>query len=402
MDDGTEGAAGPLAGIKVVIVGQLTSGPMAGTLLADLGAHVVHVEDPKDGDPARKKGLSKDGHNLWWKVSARNKRSVTLDLRVAAGRDLCLELIDWADVYITNVRVDTLGSWGLAWPQVHTRNPRLVMLHVSANGLNTSTRNDPGFGKVGEARSGVVHLTGFPDGPPVHAGFSHGDTTTSLMGAFAICAALVHRDRPDFTGELIDLALYEALYRLIDFQVINYDQLGVVAARAGNTLAAAPGVLINCYLTSDDAWVTVTSGTVKSVQNIAALVGEPADAYATRDDQRANNARLDGLVRDWMRKREADECVREMVSCGVVASRVFDVEQIMTSDLYRERGDVVSVDDRDLGPVRMPAVIPRLTEKPGAIWRTGPRLGEDNDLVYGQWLGKSAAVLAELGRDGVI
>ena len=240
-----------LAGVKVVEFAHVIAGPLAGTLLADLGADVVHVEDPKAGDPGRSQGPTKDGVHLWWKVSGRNKRSVTLDLRSPAGQALAHELIQWADVVITNMRFDTLARWGLDWEGIHRLNPRAVMLQITGNGATTTARNDPGFGKVGEARSGVVHITGFPDGPPVHTGFSHADSVTALMGAFAISAALVRRGDPDFEGEWIDLALFESLFRLIEWQVIVYDQLGVPPMRAGNQLAVAPGAVINTYLSAD-------------------------------------------------------------------------------------------------------------------------------------------------------
>lgn len=180
-----------LDGIKVVEFAHVIAGPLAGTLLADLGADVVHVEDPTNGDPGRQQGPTKDGVHLWWKVSGRNKRSVTLDLRSPEGQELARELAAWADVVITNFRVATIEKWGLDWETLHRLNPRLVLLQVSGNGVQgvaEASRNDPGFGKVGEARSGVVYVTGFPDGPPVHTGFSHADTVTALMGAYAITA----------------------------------------------------------------------------------------------------------------------------------------------------------------------------------------------------------------------
>ena len=240
-----------LAGVKIVEFAHVIAGPLAGTLMADLGAEVVHVEDPRLGDPGRQQGPTKNGVHLWWKVSGRNKRSVTLDLRTPDGQAMARELVEWADVVITNVRVETLRRWGLDWNGVHAVNPRAVMLQITGNGTTSSDYNAPGFGKVGEARSGVVHVTGFPDGPPVHTGFSHADATTALMGAFAVSAALVRRSDPDFEGEWIDLALFETLYRLIEWQVIFYDQLGAAPERAGNRMAVAPGAVVNTYPSAD-------------------------------------------------------------------------------------------------------------------------------------------------------
>jgi formyl-CoA transferase len=391
-----------LAGVKIVEFAHVIAGPLAGTLMADLGADVVHVEDPSRGDPGRHQGPAKDGVHLWWKVSGRNKRSVTLDLRNEEGQEVARDLVRWADVVITNFRVDTLRKWGLDWTAVHELNPRAVMLQITGNGTTSSAYNDPGFGKVGEARSGVVHVTGFPDGPPVHTGFSHADTCTALMGAFAVSAALVRRDDPDFDGEWIDLALFETLYRLVEWQIIFYDQFGVSPERAGNQLAVAPGAVVNTYLTSDDVWITVTSATLRSVQNIAELLGEPLANYQSAEQQVAQKGRLDQLLTRWIGARTADECLQAMSALEVVASRIYNAEDIVNDRTYQERGDIITVPDPDLGHVRMQAVVPMLHQRPGSVWRVGPKLGEDNDLVYGDWLGYADDRVARLREQGII
>jgi formyl-CoA transferase len=393
---------GPLTGVKVLELGHLLAGPMAGTLLADLGADVVHVEDPGTGDAARRQGPAKDGTKLWWKVLGRNKRSVTLNLRDEDGRGIAHELVAWADVLITNMRVDTLRRWQLDWESLHARHPRLVMLHVSGNGLATSRANEPGFGKVGEARSGVVAVTGFADAPPVHAGFSHADSVTGLMGAFAICAALVGREAPDFAGDLIDLSLDEPLFRLIDWQVILADQLGAAPARAGNQLAIASGVLVNTYETADGQWLTVTSGTLRSVVNIATMVGEDASDYATADQQRERVPGLDRVLREWIAARPLADALAAMRECEVVAAPVLTGLDILADDLYRERGNVIEVPDEDLGAVRMQGVVPRLTVRPGAVWRSGPALGADTDDVLRRCLGHSADEVVAWRASGVV
>jgi crotonobetainyl-CoA:carnitine CoA-transferase CaiB-like acyl-CoA transferase len=393
---------GPLSGVKVVELAHLLAGPMAGTLMADLGAEVVHVEDPVHGDAARRQGPDKDGTKLWWKVAGRNKRSTTLDLRRPEGRAIAQELIAWADVLVTNMRVDTLRNWELDWPTLHERHPKLIMLHVSGNGIATSSGNDPGFGKVGEARSGVVALTGFADGPPVHAGFSHADTATGLMGAFAVCAALVGRAAPEFEGELIDLSLDETLFRLIDWQVIVADQLGASPGRAGNQLAIAAGVLVNTYETADGRWLTVTSGTLRSVLNIATMLGQDEADYATADQQRLRVPHLDALLRDWIAQRDLATALAAMRSCEVVAAAVLTGQDILTDPLYRERGNIVELADDDLGRIRMHGVVPRLEMHPGSVWRSGPALGADTGEVLTDFLGHSADDLERWRADGVI
>jgi crotonobetainyl-CoA:carnitine CoA-transferase CaiB-like acyl-CoA transferase len=395
-------AGGVLDGLKIIEFAHVIAGPLAGTLLADLGADVVHVESPETGDTARTQGPAKDGVHLWWKVSGRNKRSVTIDLRSDEGQTLAHELVAWADVVITNMRASTLEKWGLDWAALHEKHPRLVMLQISGNGASTTARNEPGFGKVGEARSGVVHLTGFPDGPPVHTGFSHGDSVAALMGAFGVLAGLHRRHEADFCGEWIDLALFEPLFRLIEWQIIVADQLGTVPQRSGNQLAIAPAAVVNTFLSADDVWITVTSGTPRSVSNIAALLGEPADEYRTVAQQRARTQRLDDLLRAWIAARPAPEALSEMATHEVVASRVYTAADILSDPIYAERDDVIEVPDPDLGSVRMQAVVPRMSVRPGSVWRTGASLGADNDLVFGEWLGRSDQELADLRAKGVI
>lgn len=394
---------GALAGLKVLELAHVIAGPMAGTLLADLGADVVHVEPPGIGDTHRGMGPKKDGVALWWKVAARNKRSVTLDLRSERGREVARKLVGWADVVITNLRYRTLREWNLDWDSLHADFPELVYCQISGFGANTSLRDAPGFGKVGEARSGVVHVTGFPDGSPVHTGFSHGDSVTALMAAFAITAALHRKSSdPDFAGEWIDLALFESLYRLLEWQVIVHDQLGTVPERAGNRLAIAPAAVINTYKSADGIWVTVTSATLRSVQNIAALLGLPPEDYLSVEDQLERRDLLDERLREWIAAHDVRECMEAMAAAEVVASPIFSVTDILADPTYAEREDVVSVEDEELGTIRMQAVVPRMAEHPGRVWRAGPPLGTDNDLVYGSWLGMDAAEIEQLRVEGVL
>ncbi|MDQ1397032.1 MAG: hypothetical protein QOG64_2291 [Acidimicrobiaceae bacterium] len=403
MSNGEMLDRGALAGLKVVEIAQLIAGPMAGSFLADFGADVVHVEAPEVGDPARYTGVAKDGVYLWWKVSGRNKRSVTIDLRKPEGQQLARRLAAWADVVITNFRVGTMERWGLDWESLHKENPRLIMLQISGFGANSSQRDRPGFGKVGEAMSGVVHLTGFPDGPPVHTGFSHADSVTGLLGAFAVQTALYRRSRdPNFDGEWIDLALFEALYRLCEWQVIFYDQTGEAPMRAGNQLANAPAAVINMYPSKDNQWVTVTTGTWRSVQKVAALLGEPPEDYATPELQFALRDRLDDLLRAFVAERDVDEILPAMEQAEVVASIIYSVEDIVNDKTYAERDDIITVKDDELGPIRMQAVLPHMANHGGEVWRTGPALGEDNDLVYKEYMGISDDEITSLKAAKII
>lgn len=399
----TGAPSGPLSGVKVVEFAQVIAGPLAGTLMADLGADVVHVEAPGGGDSARTMGPAKDGSHLWWKVLGRNKRSVTLDMRGDDGRALAQRLVRWADVVIVTFRADTVRKYGLDWESVQQVNPSAVLLQISGYGARSSKANAPGFGKMGEARSGVVHLTGFEDGPPVHTGFSHGDATTGLMGAFAVTAALHRRERdPARKGEWIDLALSDTLLRLVEWQVILHDQLGIVPGRAGNQLAVAPAAVVNVFRAADGGWVTVTSGTPRSVLNIVRLLGLDPDDYGDAARQTAGTQALDDGLRAWMATRTTEKCLEAMEQAGVVGAKVHDIRDILADPVFQERGIIVTVPDDDLGEVRMQGVVPEFVGDPGRVWRTGPALGEDNDLVYRDWLGLSEEELAGLAARGAV
>jgi formyl-CoA transferase len=391
-----------LAGLKVVEFAHVIAGPLAGTMLADLGADVVHVEPPGVGDTGRKMGPAKDGVHLWWKVAARNKRSLSLDLRQQAGREVAQQLAEWADVVITNLRVDTLTEWGLDWATLHELNPSLIYAQITGFGAETSMRNAPGFGKVGEARSGVVHLTGFPDGPPVHTGFSHADTVTALTAGFGILSAAYRKAHdPEFCGEWIDLALFEPLFRLVEWQAITHDQLGVAPGRSGNRLAIAPAAVVNTYLSADGEWITVTSATVRSVQNVARLLGLPEEDFRTVEQQVARTDELDDALRAWVSQRNTADVLGAMAEAEVVASRIFSMDDIAADPTYAERDAIVSVADDELGPVRMQAVVPKMHSHGGAVWRTGPPLGADNEMVCKKWLGMTDADYDQLCAKGV-
>jgi len=392
---------GLLDGLKVVEFAQVVAGPLAGGLLADHGATVIHVEPPGKGDPARTMGPAKDGVHLWWKVSGRNKRSVSIDLRRPEGQELAHQLVAWADVVVTGLRANTLSRWRIDWETLHAINPSLIMLQISGYGATSSLADAPGLGKVGEARSGVVHLTGDEDGRPLHTGFSHGDSVAGLMGSFAITAALYRRAHDaEFKGEWIDLALFEPLFRLIEWQVIVNDQLGLIPSRRGNRLAVAPAAVVNSFQSSDGVWITVTSATPRSVSNVEKLLD--LQAPGPDDDLEEHASEIDERLRIWISKRPAEECLATMADLEVIASPILNVADIMVDQTYAEREDIVTVDDRELGPVRMQAALPHATNYPGQIWRTGTALGSDNRTVLVDWLGLDADAVEALAKDQII
>jgi crotonobetainyl-CoA:carnitine CoA-transferase CaiB-like acyl-CoA transferase len=391
-----DGARGPLDGVRVLDVGHALAAPMAATLLGDFGAEVIKVERPDGGDAMRKLGASKDGAPLWWKVAARNKKSITLNITIPQGKDLLERLVGHADVLVENYRPGTLERLGLGWGHLHALNPRLVMLRISGYGQTGPRRLQPGFGRAGEAMSGLVQLTGFRDGPPVHVGYSLADTVTGLMGAYAVMMALYWRAQSG-EGQCIDLALYESLYRLIEWQVITYDQLGVVPIRDGNNFPfPLSSVLANVYRTRDDRWVTVSAATATVVRRVASMLGLPPDADLS--DVKAIDRRLAG----WIAERPLDDVLAAFERADAVAAPVFDMEMIARDPTYRARGGIVTVNDAELGPVRMQGVVPALSRTPGSVKWSGPQLGVHNDEVYGELLKLSAIELDRLRQSRVI
>ena len=395
--------SGALAGVKVLSLSHVVAGPMAASFLSDFGAEVVHVEQPGEGDPAREMGHDKNGVYVWWKVAGRNKRSLTLDLKTEKGAAIARRLAAWADVVITKLRPPALDRLGLSWEALHKLNPTLVYLQISGYGWDGPRKSDPGFGKVGEAMSGVVHITGFPDGPPVHTGFSHADAVTGLMGAYGVMLALYKKaSDPAFDGELVDLALFEPLFRLIKWQVIGFDQLGKSYERTGNPPPMAPAAVVGTYQTRQDEWVTVTSGTTAAVTKVVRMLGLPEENFCSARQQSQAAVFLDETLRSWLRSRDTNEALQMLKDADVVASRIYSVKDMLDDPVFQWRENLVSVEDAELGPVRMQSVFPKLQNHGGMVWRTGPALGEDNDLVLREWLGMDDTELLELCKHKVI
>jgi crotonobetainyl-CoA:carnitine CoA-transferase CaiB-like acyl-CoA transferase len=396
---------GPLDGLRVLDVGHVLAGPFSATMLADMGADVIKVEPPQ-GDNLRRLGPRKGGTSLWWKVAARNKRCITCDMRLPRGQELIKQLVREVDVLIENFRPGTLEGWNLGWEVLHAVNPRLVMLRVSGYGQNNSHSKQPMFGRPSEALSGLAALTGFPDGPPVHAGFSLGDITTAMMGAFGVMCALRNRDATG-EGQYVDLALYETPFRLIEWQVPLYDQLGIVATRVGNQFPL--GLMVgNVYRTGDERWLTMSAATENIIRALLGIVGGEAlqndERFNTPEMRQTpeNHAALDRLIAQWIAERPAQETIDTFAKAGAVIAPVYDVKDICEDPVYAERGAIVTVEDPELGPMRMPAAIPRMSQTPGSVRWPGPALGAHNAEVYGELLGMTPAQLDELHGQKVV
>ncbi|MGQ9352116.1 CaiB/BaiF CoA transferase family protein [Mycolicibacterium gilvum] len=395
-------------GLTILELGHVIAAPFAASLIGDFGAQVIKIEDPGSGDMLRRSGPRKDGVPLWWKSAARNKSSVAVDLRLAEGQALVRKMVERADVVIENFRPGTLERWGLGWEELHAANPRLIMLRISGYGQIGPESAKPGYGRVGEAMSGAVHITGHPDRPPTHFGFSLGDVTTGIMGAFAVAGALFKREAigDRFDGECIDLALYESLFRGIDWQVILYDQLNFVAERQGNQFQVSPSPVSDTYLSCDGVWYTVATGTVRSVQSLLELLGGTTlrndPKYATQELQMLHREELGEMVRQWFAENNSDIVEKACASSGVVAARIFTPAEMFSSPTFAARQSLVEVADQELGPVRVTGVVPRLTNFPGSVRSTGPRLGIHGKGVLTEWLGMADSEYEALVSSGVV
>ncbi len=401
-------ARGPLSGLRVLDLGHVIAGPMAGTLLGDLGADVIKIEDPKTGgDTLRRLSPLHNDAPVWWKVSGRNKRSVAIDLRTDQGRDLVLGLAECADVFIENFRPGALEGFGLGPDVLRERSPRLVLLRVSGFGRGPLGRDRPGFGRVGEAMSGAANLTGEPDGPPMHVGFSLGDATSGLMGAFGILAALRARDETG-EGDVIDLALFETLFRLIEWQLPFAELLNHVVRRRGNRFPTGYAVA-GSYLARDGRWVTVSTATDRGIEQLLRAAGGDALAedprFASVEERLIDDRleQIDAALADWIGRTDAEDVIGALEGSGVAVGDVYDAAMMLDDPLFAEREAIVEVEDEQAGDaIPMPAVVPKLANHPGAVRWAGPPLGAHTDEVLSELLGLGEDRLAALRESGAI
>lgn len=396
--------ARPLAGLRVIDAATLAAGPLIATWLGEHGADVIKIEQPDGGDPLRQWGAQRDGIGLMWKSLGRNKRSVTLNLREQAGRDLLRDLTDTADVVVLNLRPSTLTRWGIDHASLSQRNPGLVMAHVTGYGAGGPKSDRPGFGTLGEAMSGFAHLTGAPDGPPTLPSFMLADGVAALTATYAVMMALYHRDARGGTGQLIDINLIEPLARLIEQSVLTYDQLGTVPTRTGNRWdISAPR---NTYRTSDGHWLAMSGSAPTIAMRALRAVGRPElteDPRFAEAQQRLRNApAIDAVMAEWIAAHTLDEAMDVFEEANVAAAPVYDAAQLLEDPQLIARGTYPTVEDPQLGPMRVQAPVPRFSATPGGIDHLGPELGEHNEEVYGGLLGLDADRRAALHEQGVI
>ena len=390
----------PLIGLRVLDVATLFAGPLAATLLGDFGADVVKIEHPR-GDPVRLHGWAKDGVNLWWKVVSRNKRSVTLYLGHPKGQEIFRELAAEADVVVENFRPGTLERWGLGYEALAERNPRIVLARVTGFGQFGPYASRPGFGTLAEAMSGFAHVTGEADGPPTLPPFGLADGIAGLTAAFAILTALRARDQTG-RGQVVDLAIIEPILTVLGAQPTVYDQLGIVQQRQGNR--SANNAPRNTYSTADGKWVAVSTSAQSVAERVVRLVGRPEladEPWFSSGATRAEHAdELDEAVGAWVRERTRAEVIEEFERADAAVAPIYDVADVLDDPQYQALESIITVDDEELGQVRMQNLLFRLSETPGAIRHAGPRLGEHTREVLAE-VGVDDERYRELVREGV-
>ncbi|MCC2658707.1 MAG: succinyl-CoA:L-malate CoA transferase subunit [Panacagrimonas sp.] len=396
--------SGLLAGIRVLDLGTMIAGPVAATLLADFGAEVIKVEQPQGGDTIRSNGPIVDGQSLWWNVEGRNKRSITLDLRVPEGQALLRRLVEKADVLVENFRPGTLDRWGLGYPALQAINPRLVMLSVSGYGQTGPNAQRAAYDRIALAFAGFLHITGEPDGPPLRPGTAVADYLGALMGAFSIMLALYHRDARDGQGQYIDLALFEAVFRFSDVLITAYDKLGVVRQRRGNLhFAAAPG---NHFRTQDGRYLVLTVSNDGVFRRLCEAMERPellADPRFTSHALRWQHIDdINAVVGNWIGGQPVPDICARLDRHGLAYSLVYSAADIAVDPHYAARETIATVATRLLGDLKMPAPQPRMSATPAAPLRPAPDLGQDTDAVLRELLGMERGDIDRLKEAGVV
>ncbi|MFC7815061.1 MULTISPECIES: CaiB/BaiF CoA transferase family protein [unclassified Streptomyces] len=395
-------AAPPLSGLRVLDLATLFAGPLAATMLGDFGAEVIKVEHPSRPDPSRGHGPSKDGVGLWWKVLGRNKRTITLDLSKPAGRATLLRLAATADVVVENFRPGTLEKWDLGWDELSAVNPRLILTRVTGFGQFGPYARRPGFGTLAEAMSGFAAMTGEPDAAPTLPPFGLADSIAALATAYAVMTALAARDRTG-EGQVVDMAIIEPILTVLGPQPTWYDQLGHVQPRTGNrSQNNAPR---NTYRTADGTWVAVSTSAQSVAERVMRLVGRPElidEPWFGSGADRARHADvLDAAVGDWIARHGRADVLAAFEKAEAAVAPVQDVRDVMADPQYQALDTVTTVDDPELGPLRMQNVLFRLSATPGAIRWAGRPHGADTEEVLTE-LGLAPADVKELREEGVV
>lgn len=405
MTSTNTGARGPLSGLRVIDAGNLVAGPLTCTLLGDLGADVIKVEHPRNGDPSRFYGPQVDGHGLFWKTLSRNKRCITLDLGHARGREVLLRLVRTTDVLVENFRAGTFDRWGLSWEQLRKVNPGLVLLRTSGFGQDGPYSAMPGFGTLAESMSGFAYLTGEPDGPPQLPQFPLADGVAAMVGTYGVLAALYHRRENAGEGQWIDNSLCEPLMRLMEIAPVEHAATGVTRQRTGTKLKdTAPR---GAHETKEpDRWISLSGSNPATARRILLAIERPdlADDPRLSDNQGriAHAPLIDEAIADWVGRHTQAEALAGFRAADAPVAPIYDSAQLLADPHFKARSVFVDVDDPDLGSMTVQNVMPCFSETPGAIRSTGPGKGQHNREIYLGELGLTEQELADLQDEGVV
>ena len=394
---------GPLADIKVLELGQLIAGPFCTRLLAEFGAQVIKIESPDGGDPLRQWRKLYEGKSLWWLLQARNKQSVTINLKTTQGQEIVRRLAQDADVVVENFRPGTMEKWGLGYDDLSRENPGLVLVRLSGYGQTGPYRDKPGFGAIAEAMGGLRHVTGYPDRPPVRVGISLGDAVASLYGVIGALMALRNRDSNGGRGQVVDVALYEAVFSLMESLLPEYDVHGSVRERSG---ASLPGIAPSgTYTTRDSKYVVIGANGDSIFKRMMTAIGRDDlahDPQLARNDGRAlRGDELDEAIGAWCALHDLDDVLAVLDAADVPSGKIFDVADIVNDLHYRARGMIEEAKLSDGKPFKIPGVVPKLSDTPGGTRWLGPDLGEHTQSVLSA-LGYDDDRIQELRTKGVI
>ncbi|WP_010176629.1 CaiB/BaiF CoA transferase family protein [Pseudomonas sp. PAMC 25886] len=393
----------PLSGIKVIEIGTLIAAPFAARLMAEFGAEVIKIEAMGQGDPLRKWRKLHEGTSLWWYLQSRNKKSLALDLKSAEGLDLVKQLLGDADVLIENLRPGGLEKLGLGWDGLHALNPKLTLVRISGYGQTGPYRDRPGFGAIGEAMGGIRYTTGNPDSPPARVGVSLGDSLASLHGVIGALMSLLRVKTGQGDGQIVDVSLAESVFNLMESLVPEYDMLGHVRERSGGAL---PGIApSNTYLTADGAYVVIAGNSDPIYKRLMLTIGRAdlaeAPEFAHNDGRAAKSGLLDAAITHWTSSLPIDQVLSALEAAEVPAGRIYSVADIVADPHYQARDMLLSADLPGGLTVKMPGIVPKLSETPGAVNWQGPSLGQHTDSILGD-LGLTGADIQRLKTSGVV
>ena len=393
----------PLSGLRVLELGQLIAGPFASKILAEFGADVIKIEPPKTGDPLRTWRLLHEGTSVWWAAHARNKRSVTLDLRQPEGQEVIRQLAADADILIENFRPGAMEKWGLGFKDLHAINPNLIMLRVSGYGQSGPYRDRPGFGVIGEAMGGLRYLSGEPGRPPVRVGVSIGDTLSGLHGVIGVMMALRHREQQGGVGQEVDVALYESVFNMMESLLPEYSKFGVVRQPSG---ASMPGIVpTNAYLCRDGRYALIAGNGDSIYKRLMEAIGREdlaTDPNLANNVGRAANAeRIDAAISAYTEQYPLDDVLEAMNKAGVPAGKSYDAADIAQDPHYQARDMILDATLPDGSVVQVPGIVPKLSQTPGQITRPAPELGQHTAEVL-EGLGIGVAQQADWKERGII